>query len=492
MTMCLKLCPKHTSFVDFVAFASSLSRAGIEIANLKKQKQALEERIIEKGHDKKEKYSGYTVRGKIWKYSTDKEQRITDLEISDWDQYDFPAGLGRLRKLNRILVRGLCRSLPAAEMSTLPHLQELSLVTCSILLRTFPLGMKTLPHLKKLSIINCQIGWASQFIEWMSSHLPVLEELDFRFPKQKRASVLKALRSLDFRCKYSMKSIVLKRCNLRDVDLATLLLKFPNLSNLDLARNGIKSVQPIIDMINTSGDCFLSKSIRKLNLEWNPILGNAKRDPNEKEALLSFLRVFNTIRTLYTPRFSCHRYHPDVEYALAINQAGRSIVQVRHHGKHTKAAATTGIVEVDDDDAHDRSLPLSVWPIVLERSYKKSDEIHGGKDMDDFWFDTRSDRECWEKNRKSATGLYYLVRNIVPSLIVVPSLLGRPSVSENKFDDNAEGEGGREHANSLKRKRSGAKTGRRLRMLAHAKLMAWTGEGNGGRNITNIAEKNRY
>ena len=103
-------------------------------------------------------------------------------------------------------------------------------------------------------------------------------------------------------------------------------------------------------------------------------------DPKEKAAILSLLQTINTVYNL-EGRWK-DDYVPDVEYALRTNHAGRSIVESRV----------------------DRSFPLSVWPIVLERSFKNSGHIYV------FHSDLRE--------RKNHTGLYYLLRD-------GPALAGR-------------------------------------------------------------------
>ena len=111
---------------------------------------------------------------------------------------------------------------------------------------------------------------------------------------------------------------------------------------------------------------------------------NVKEDPIEKVAMLSLFESCNTICCLGFGDYDVN--YSDIEYALSINHAGRKIVESggRKEGRRP-------------------SLPLSLWPIILERAYKKSGHIH----------------PSWSAKRetKNATGLSYLVREVGPALI---------------------------------------------------------------------------
>jgi len=401
MTVCVSICPHNVSFIDFVVVISSLSRGGI---------------INLEGDDKGVGYFDFGTDmgfGDGWLYLADEDGRITELNVGgdaededgihDIPPYDLPAGVSRLQELNSLEVIGNCRSLPVADLCGLPHLQELCLNRCSDLLEKFPLGMM-LPRLKRLYVRDCRLKStsSSRLFKWMASQLPVLETLAFHYIEETEPDcVLTALTTLDFRFQNSLKRINFIGCNdLADHHLETLLLqistKFPNVSYLDLEGNNIRSVRPVVDKIKTTGNddgnCFISKSIRCLDLNCNPIMENVRKDPEEKRALLSFLQTFNTICKLGV----CD-YDPEVEYALRMNQAGRGIVEV-------------------GGGTDNRSLSLSVWPIVLERSYSKSSEIYH------------------RRGRKNATGLYYLLRD-------GPALIGRPeltSITAMDFDNNIE------------------------------------------------------
>ena len=137
-----------------------------------------------------------------------------------------------------------------------------------------------------------------------------------------------------------------------------------------------------------------SVTLRCLDLHRNPILERSQTDPMERDALMTILRTFKGICNLGA--CCIHQYHPDIEYLLRINHAGRRLVE--------------GNID-DDDDDHDHDgnnnssnnnkqprIPISLWPIILERSYKKSNHIYG-KDF------------RYGKEMRNHDGLFYLIRH---------------------------------------------------------------------------------
>ena len=150
---------------------------------------------------------------------------------------------------------------------------------------------------------------------------------------------------------------------------------------LNLDCNSIGSVQNIVDRIENDRNCFISKSIRILGMGDNVISDNVMDNPKEKAALLGLLKSVNSIYNLGNSY-----YDSDVEYALLINHAGRRIV------------------EGSGGDSGGRSLPLSVWPTILERACSKSPNSYDHR----------------------PSGLYYLLRN-------GPVLFGRPDLGSTTF-----------------------------------------------------------
>ena len=183
---------------------------------------------------------------------------------------------------------------------------------------------------------------------------------------------------------------------------------------LNLDCNSIGSVQNIVDRIENDRNCFISKSIRILGMGDNVISDNVMDNPKEKAALLGLLKSVNSIYDL-----GDSYYDSDVEYALLINHAGRRIV------------------EGSGGDSGGRSLPLSVWPTILERACNKSPPPT---------IFERASSKSPIKRHICPTGLYYLLRN-------GPVLFGRPDLGSTTFC-YGDGIGGShvKKKNSLKRK----------------------------------------
>jgi len=151
--------------------------------------------------------------------------------------------------------------------------------------------------------------------------------------------------------------------------------KMSQLRTLDLWSNHIQSVAKIAARCKKEQQQRIQQqplntnTLTYLDLHCNPVMKLSITDPKEREGLVIVLNTFKNISSLGASRTG--QYHPDIEYLLRINQAGR--------GRLTK------------------SIPLNVWPFILERAYNKSNEIYGS----DF---------CYDKE-KSPDGMYYLLRH---------------------------------------------------------------------------------
>jgi hypothetical protein len=144
---------------------------------------------------------------------------------------------------------------------------------------------------------------------------------------------------------------------------------------------------------------FISKSIRRLILTGNPIMDNIKTEPKEKTSIISLLKNFDTIYNIGGP--SSDSYDSNIAYELRINHAGRSIVE---------GSASGGI-------SGGRSLPLSVWPALLERAANRSNDIY----------------HC-SQGEKSPDGLHYLICN-GPAVIDRSAYESRGSTLKRKIAD---------------------------------------------------------
>ncbi|OEU07636.1 hypothetical protein FRACYDRAFT_250654 [Fragilariopsis cylindrus CCMP1102] len=131
-----------------------------------------------------------------------------------------------------------------------------------------------------------------------------------------------------------------------------------------------------------------------LNLCGNPIKEKLGEDPIEKAALLSLLESYITVYCLGDKYL--YRLDPDIEFALRIKHARRSIVESGGSNR------TKGVQKI-----------RSYLPIIYPWSN--------------------------ERERKNATGLYYLVREVEPTLI---SRRTASSGMNNGDDDNDDSDDG--------------------------------------------------
>ena len=113
----------------------------------------------------------------------DDDGRISTLEFSDYDDFDVPAIIGRLHRLNESKLGFGSRSLPFEELSKLPQLETLKLINCSPdLYNNFPIRME-LRHLKKFRASGWSVTFESvsaPLLKWIVlNQLPSLESIQF-------------------------------------------------------------------------------------------------------------------------------------------------------------------------------------------------------------------------------------------------------------------------------------------------------------------------
>ena len=102
------------------------------------------------------------------------------------------------------------------------------------------------------------------------------------------------------------------------------------------------------------GKCFL------INKDSN---SNVTTDQKEKTALLSILATFQGISNLVLGLNSILNYDPDIENVLRINHAGRKFI-------------TSTALERQDSKMTETIINPALWPVILERAFKRSDEIY--------------------------------------------------------------------------------------------------------------------
>jgi hypothetical protein len=279
------------------------------------------------------------------------------------------------------------------ELSQMQNFHRLSLGACDDLFDNFPVQME-LRNLKRLSVSGTHIpgDTSSPFFVWLKSKLSSLYDLRF-------VDYL-----LDFlvtveetRFKDNLKMLTLDSCNLEckpfgplfQTLMLNILPRFPKMVALNLCNNNIKSIHPVVvDMLENERK--IPSTLCVLGLYGNPVMENIKDDPKEKEAVMSLLKTFNMIYNLGGACFCPN--DTDIDYELSMNHAGRDRVVGEGVGNG------------------DRSIPLSLWPKILERAYEKFHQIHD----DGTYYPNK-------KQQKDARGMYYLLREGL-------ALIGRPEL----------------------------------------------------------------
>ncbi|OEU07433.1 hypothetical protein FRACYDRAFT_251238 [Fragilariopsis cylindrus CCMP1102] len=394
ISVCLKSIPNRMNFIEGVTFVSVLSKMGVvDINNIANDQIDFEN----DGQDSDK----YCIRDTWCDCTIDTDGRITELDImhDDEHEYDLPAIIALFERLTCLTLYN-CRSLPV-ELSNLPHLENLYLYSIDLdLLENFPIQMK-LKNLKELCVDrDSSLPVPSQFLKWMRTQLPSLEVLRYCTNGKTDVSfIIDSLRTNDVCFYNSLKHLELHGCLMEQDSFEILMLeivpKFRDLKSLNLQNNNIKSFLPIVDSIKNDTTFVPSKSLRVLNLNRNDVLEKMEDDPIEKAALLCLLGTFNAIDNVVGGPVD-FLDDSDVEYALRINHAGRRIVVKVDGGSN------------NDDDGK-AIVPISLWPVILERAYEKSCDTH-----DSAW---ESEKEKTKKKKKSATGIYYLLREVGPALL---------------------------------------------------------------------------
>jgi hypothetical protein len=325
--------------------------------------------------------------------------------------FNVPPTIDQFQSLESIDIRN-CRLIPK-ELGNLPLLKTIELHACPrSLFENIPDGLQ-LASVKQVAIGT---NW-SEFDPSLSPILKIfsnsLEELCFHNTTRKRSiEILQALQDDDLSFRQSITTIHMRNCKLNEDDLVILMFnireRFINLREIDVSNNDIKSLCGIenkIKQVLTSSFLMgsvisIGSNLRKLDLNHNPILktvSNGSEDNSTQiSALLTILNNFDGISNLGSIlKVNEYEYDPDVENVLRINHAGRKLIRNKEIPSGIIATAT-------DTTAH--VINPALWPLILERAYKKSYKIYD-----------REDEQC--RKSKCATGIFDLVLHYWPRLL---------------------------------------------------------------------------
>ena len=109
--------------------------------------------------------------------------------------------------------------------------------------------------------------------------------------------------------------------------------------------------------------------------------------PDEIAAFCAILRAFSTIERICSKWSDIAYFHPNIQYELVVNWAGRKLIECR---KSTSPL-----------------LPLSMWPTVLARKHPVDEE----RKLRMLKKKARLSYEDCDKTNFSASAVYYLLRN---------------------------------------------------------------------------------
>ena len=391
---------------------------------------------------------------------TTKDQNGTTVWISPTPEFSniswiLPKLISRLTKLQELIL-WKCSSLP--ENFDLPKLRLLVLQNCDSaqIFKNSSNNNIKLPVLDKLilrefNISNTSTTNASYVINFLKQ-LPSLARIEYiddvKQADEKRSCCDRSRRS----CTLFLQLLLSKECcnainrnklvnigiynfKMTSDDVKLIFNKlltteyYPNITGIALQNNGIETFQGVV-----SENFIVNRKLVKLLIDGNPVTQKLlDNDKNEQDALLSSLCNYNRVSCIGSEVISngsgsgsvgrwqsikLNRYGPNIDYALRINYAGRTLIEnvpllpvpvpVLPSAVMTVTTTTT-----TDADGTISSIPLSLWPIVLERSANNAATQKPRVGSSSLQL-RRSTGLLNGYNKNQHTGLYYLIRNNIP------------------------------------------------------------------------------
>lgn len=377
----------------------------------------------------------------LTRYKTDVGRNIVSLCIGrnghrNWILSDDVCKLPHLKEL----YVGFCGQLP--KNLNLPVLEILVFVHCGPEFfddRTLNSLGTVSKSVQVFGISNDDFGSKniSLVIDHASNNFPRLSNLVFSQPEGGDIlydCVLDKLKRNNLVLGEKLVVVSLMNSKLSDDQLATILsdgvvARYDHLRVLDFRNNEIKSLRVTAEkIINIPHESLLPNTIECLLLQGNSVVEKIKsrNDTDEKKALLTILSCLQRVRKIESLDIPLCSYSPDIEYALRINAAGRILLE-GNNNNDVVCDNNSNNYNIKNDDSTNANfvcssdgkrnttiqqegggkrrrgmIPLSVWPIVLERAYKTSSpgsvkDQRSGQNVRSYRFD--------------ATGLHYLIRN---------------------------------------------------------------------------------
>ena len=315
-----------------------------------------------------------------WYYRPDRNRRIVKIGlISENTPCVLPRSIRRLDQLKFLDIKNVI-SLPFQELSLLPQLKIMCVEGFSeILFRNIRashplLKLPTVEHLYLCGKPSFQMVHRCETLRVLTIDLFEPDYIDI---------------FLDVLCSsYLCFSGKLMKLELRgnswpvrarhlEMLLFQAVPRLPNLTKLKFDGNlNIRCFKIVADRIRSDKECTVPKSLQHLDFRYFHGYGDLlqiNRDSDIRKDVLTFLNTFTSVGNVKFPRGI--KIRTCWKYALLTNCMGRSLLE----------------------DNGVSSLPISVWPIVLDGSQQKVEKrfSHWGK----------------QKINLKATGICYLLRN---------------------------------------------------------------------------------
>ena len=230
----------------------------------------------------------------------------------------------------------------------------------------------------------------SNFLMWLESKVPNLTHLYMdQLERSTTESVIVGL--CDDNLNYLHQNLESININGAEIDddlfekiILQVLPKFSILKSVSIGNNKIQSFESV-------SLATIPPTVTSLSLYHNPVTSKFKSDPEESKFLIDFLNhnnnVFDINGQYFASTFAPSWYTPEIIYALRINHAGRNLI-VNNKVNNNK-----------------NMIPLSLWPIVLERAYTKSNEIQ------------LHARNFSSRDNLDSSGVFYILQQIGPTLV---------------------------------------------------------------------------
>jgi hypothetical protein len=195
---------------------------------------------------------------------------------------------------------------------------------------------------------------------------------------------------------------------------------FPYIYDISLRNNQIETLEDISNsIVNPSSNT--RRNLIAIIINDNPVENKLiNNHENERKALLNILSIYNRVSCIRAElidglyqEINIDKYGPDIEYALRINAAGRVLIENVPLPAVTAAAAAAAAAPDINGMVQSSTIPLAVWPIVLEREAVAQPRVP-------------------LQGLNQYTGLFYLLQNNQPYIEYIANLNAKNLTKEEE------------------------------------------------------------